>query len=269
MKIFYLHIPKTAGTTIYQNLIYNFKSQTYYDYKDSRILNNQEINNILELNFKKNFFIGHNFSIDSIMQSKYLKDIKSFLTIRDPFDRIISEYQYQKLRNIYGINKSKINSNLINSKGVNFNNFGLFLKSLEDTNRLKSYYLKNYLTFDSNKNIIKLLQDNKNIIKIYFHENYNQLIFDLYEIANKTLKLKKKPLFLKLNISKQKKLRQHDQKFFIKENYQSIFYELFSDELELYDLLFKNFFHKQKVKVSKRIILMDYFKYYLSKILVN
>ena len=81
-KVIFIHIPKTGGTTI-NTAMNNSFWQTEVGFNYRHILPNKTSNS------------GDIFNPDNITQ---FKDYKIFMMLRDPIDRIISEYYFIKER---------------------------------------------------------------------------------------------------------------------------------------------------------------------------
>ena len=152
-KLIFIHIPKTGGTSV-ENIISNEndkKPSNLYGLKDNKILQ------YLSATEVKDLFEDYD---------RYLK----FVIVRNPYDRIISEY--------YNCNNKNIG---FKSK----QSFDDFLKYVEGIVNNKKYnYLDNTFNFMPQYKFVydkdlELIVDN-----IFYYEKFEEVIFFINKIFN-------------------------------------------------------------------------------------
>ena len=160
-KLIFIHIPRTAGTSILVKYSLPDSDNQKYDSisdVDPKILRETSKKTLPEaLKFAHLDFKGY---------QKHIKnnEYKIFTIVRNPYDRIFSYYKYH-------IYKAKINSEILLLDNE-FKKFNQYLK----------LYLKNKKFFTRRSQTYFLLNENKKIdssIKIIKYENLNEEIKDL------------------------------------------------------------------------------------------
>lgn len=191
-KIIFIHIPKTGGTTI-ENYMKTIDKPIFYG-------GYGKLKNIIfqHLNYKNYIkFFG---------KEEYNKFIK-FSIVRNPYDRLISEYYWSKLNIGFKSNKT----------------FDYFLNQVEDivTNRKynltihHNHFIPQYeFICDSNNNIV--------VDKLFKFEEFNEILKFLNEKKYNTKKEKN------LNVSKNK------EKIILNNNQKKKIYELYKKDFEIF-----------------------------------
>tara|TARA_B110000977_G_C11050093_1_gene482003 strand:- start:520 stop:1266 length:747 start_codon:yes stop_codon:yes gene_type:complete len=101
MKLIHLHIAKTAGTHLNKTFMSN-KFYKYYDYCGFKsrynYLSPSESSLLIESTSENSFITSHYFKLNNLCYNDKHHHVS---VIRNPVNRIISEYIYKKLRNKY------------------------------------------------------------------------------------------------------------------------------------------------------------------------
>ena len=134
-KIYFIHIPKTAGTTI-ENILYDTYKNNY-SISIKKIKNNKNINEKLKIN---NIHISPHHIPPVLFKSNILNYITNnyivFAIVRNPYDRIISDFkfwiEYAKNRQHKIDNLTKKENFLINEITSIYKSFDISSKNLND-----------------------------------------------------------------------------------------------------------------------------------------
>jgi len=198
----FIHIPKCAGTSIEKFFGYDYDNNKY-----------------IESDFK----IGHPKHMtlneySSILHRKILDNIFKFTIIRNPFDLVVSQYNYS-------LHSEGVLWNGQNDyeykKNITFNDYVVFLKNIK-YNTIKSRLNKNVYSLDE-----YFVSDNIKLDFIGRYENLEQdfkIICDELNISDKTLPFENK--------SKVNKINYQD---YYNEKTKNIVYNIFKDELKKYN----------------------------------
>jgi len=213
-KIFFLHIPKTAGTSLREIIIKNYGIENcYFIYSkgagfntldDFKSLDKQKIN-------KYKVFMGH-----VTYNTELFKDIDAeFVTfIRNPIDRIISYYQHIMNNDTkFAEQKVSLLRYLENSKDIQLHNHQVRvlsnLRNLPITNKHLVHAKQNY----KNKFLlVGLVEDFHESIKI-LSKKYKWKFSDNIK-ANVSKNKIDRQYYSKLEISKIKAMNELDFKFY-------------------------------------------------------
>ena len=195
LNAIFIHIPKTAGTSIETILFENINSNDYLKYWYGNV---------------NNYELDHS-TIKYLVENckHYNKNFFKFCVVRNPYERLVSEYKYCKnyySRFIKNINSFKEFIFELNSK------FNQVLENEENNHHLISHYLPQYkFTHIDSKNSldfimkfenleedwIKLCENlkiNKKLIKVdkysskkkynyldYYDDKLKEIVYQLYE----------------------------------------------------------------------------------------
>lgn len=156
-NIIFIHIPKNGGTYIERLFFNDLDIHSNKNYKNLfGIKNNKALQHLTAFEIKNLF---HDFD-------NYLK----FVIIRNPYDRLISEYYWCQISGVgYKHNQS-------------FDNFLKYVKNIVKNNRFNEnvytdHFLPQYkFIYDDNNNLL--------IDHIFYYENYEDVINFLNNICN-------------------------------------------------------------------------------------
>jgi hypothetical protein len=185
-KCIFIHIPKTAGTSIEQFLRDNGKNELLFD----RFLLNRSLQHLTALELKR--------KLGNVFNSYY-----KFSIVRNPFDRLLSEYYWTPIPNIgykYGKTKSEFLDyvrNIVKKQLYFQNNYNdhfipqymflcnrrgkLLIDNLfkyEDLDFVKDY-LKKKLNIE--RKFPHLNKTSEEKTKDYWSESEKEKIYDLYK----------------------------------------------------------------------------------------
>lgn len=157
-KLFFIHIPKTAGTSVELALDIQ-KSECLYS--------ENRFNRILKIN-------PQHFTYSDLNSILNFTDLKIFTIVRNPFDRIVSEFKYvQKMEN----------ANWLDYKSLDFDSFVDKILNL-DSNIARDIFDNHLMT---QYDYIKGAED---IVKIFKYENLQEAFDWLNLITESTLDFK-------------------------------------------------------------------------------
>ncbi len=221
--LFFLHIPRTAGTTLNGILKDNFKDDkilsvyTDVEYKERRILSETERDRI-------KLIMGHLFLQSYDPPTIYSRHVRVFTFLRDPIQRLISEYLFLKKwpnNHLY---------NFINNNNISFSRY------ISSTERKLIFRGKNFMTrmlsgenFDVETFPEKALQAAKHNIASQFE------FVGIQERFNESLLLLKQHLGLQSIIYEKKNALRPEVKKEISEDDIALAQEKNQADIELYN----------------------------------
>ena len=201
MKIVSVHIPKTGGTTFYHYLQVSFGALLSPNYKRRDIIKLKD--GIQKLNLTDSEIIHGHFYAQEIKHLVYENEYKPITWVRDPVNRVISNYKFFKEGLInasrnnkqYHLNKHRRNETIIEyaSKEENRNRMSKFLNGIklsdflfigvfdffdEELLRFSKIINKPYINvpkLNASEKTIDITEQEKATIK-----SLNQLDYDLY-----------------------------------------------------------------------------------------
>jgi len=196
-QFLFIHIPKCAGTSIEKFFEYD------YDIIKDNFENNFEYNKFNNLGSGKHFTLKE---YEQILSKKILDNLFKFTIIRNPFDLVVSQYNYD-------LNSSGVYWNGKNSyddkKNISFEQYVNFLYN-------KKINIEHYIT--SNNYGMDFIGKFENI------ENDFKLICDILNIKDN-----------KLPFENKSKIKIKDYKNFYNDKTKNLIYDLFSVELKKYN----------------------------------
>lgn len=141
-NLFFIHIPKCAGTTIEKALDLQ-KSECFFS--------KTRFDNILNIS-------PQHFSYKDLRIIFQLKKFKLFTIVRNPYDRIVSEYKYiQKSENEYWADFKNLNFDLFIEQ--------IFLLDEDKRSNLFDNHFKSQYSF---------IEEGEDVIKIFKYENLQE-----------------------------------------------------------------------------------------------
>jgi hypothetical protein len=173
-KVIFIHIPKTAGTSIGTLFDTNYQKKCFsLDH------------------FKHNTFIEYS----NLLKNK-INNYTIFSFIRNPYDRILSYFKFHLERDA---KLSKLKNEIVKENNIS-NQFSLYL-DLTLNNKILSYKNEPYLV--SRTQTCFLINDNNTIdpkIKIFKYENLDKQLPNLPKLNISKSNLLKKDIYNKDNI---------------------------------------------------------------------
>ncbi len=96
---FHIHVPKTAGVTMWKILKRNFKGHIGADYAPGGHSNQYSAETMAHIFYHWNYkcFSAHNYALDVIPFTRF-KNLRAFSFVRDPVRKMVSCYQFLKSR---------------------------------------------------------------------------------------------------------------------------------------------------------------------------
>lgn len=207
-QFFFIHIPKTGGTTLRKMLTNHFPTNSYYPTEENLLKNNGKYIKQSELVSKnveflqKALIIGH-YNYDMV---QYLKpDVKIVAFLRNPFDRIFSHIAHilkhderwfgadpndvvkdriHQLGNLQTRMLGKSNSKTINDKLANIQTFDFigiqerFAESISMLNELYNWKLEIVERQNTTQNSIKNSITSKSMALICRHIKHDIVLYD-------------------------------------------------------------------------------------------
>lgn len=195
LKLIFVHIPKTGGSTISNILVpnINIHDNKYINYlyglKNDRSLQHLSITKIKEL--VKNTDEYYKFSI-----------------VRNPYDRLVSEYYWCQIKNV-GYKSGQTFDDFLNYVINIFKNNKFYMNIYTD------HFIPQY-NFLYDNNILE-------VDKVFKHEYFNEIIQFLNEEYNINTNL-----YENLKVYKGKKLN-------LNQNQKNIIYNLYKKDFELFN----------------------------------
>jgi hypothetical protein len=215
-----LHIPRTAGTTFYQILeqVYGEKLSISYRRRDVLPFIDKEKDSQFILPIELEVLHGH-FYYSEIKQIHLENNSNLICWLRDPIDRLISNYQFfihglrnpQKNPKVYKINKNRINESLLEFAQLeeNRNRMSKFLDgiNIEDLYffGIVEYFKDDIIELSKKLNWPKIIVPHLNSVPYdkTFGKLGNQNIFEkLKELNSLDIDLYNRVLKLKKNLNK-------------------------------------------------------------------
>lgn len=195
LKLIFVHIPKTGGSTISNILVpnINIHDEKYMEYLYG-IKNNKALQHLSIIEIKKIV--------------KNTDDYYKFSIVRNPYDRLVSEYYWCQIKNIG------------NKSGQKFDDFlnyiiDIFKNNKFDTNIYTDHFIPQY-KFLYDDNILK-------VDKIFKFENFNNVLQFLKEKYD-------------INTNFYKHLKVHNgNKLNLTQNQKNIIYNLYKKDFELFN----------------------------------
>ena len=202
-KLIFIHIPKTAGTSIEKTLI-DYKFKIKGDLKNwYGNINNYELDHST-IKYLINNCKSYN--------KKYIK----FCVVRNPYERLVSEYHFCKRYNSRFIKETKTFKKFVYYLRDNFN---YVLENEEKNHFLISHYLPQYkFTHIENKCKIDLILRYENL-----ETDWNKLC----KIINKDIKL--------LKIDKYSSKKKYNYLDYYDYNLKNIVYKLYKDDFLIFN----------------------------------
>ena len=180
--LFFLHIPRTGGTTVDAILLKNFNQDSVLkiynanEYKNNRFYDSDEIKKI-------KYITGHLLLDKYDPPQIYGQEVSVFTFLRDPIQRLISEYIFYKTWTNNHLYK------YINENKISFRNY------IQSSEKILKYRGKNFMTrcisgvgFEYNKSsLVALAAAKRNLDKNFFFVGITeQFTESLFLLSKKT-----------------------------------------------------------------------------------
>ena len=241
--LFFLHISKTAGSSLNSFLELNFKKQYLQlnSFLFDQYLSEEQIKTVVGLHNDKNCFSSHIFG-HPLPENYNNKIIKSFTFLRHPASRAFSHYFYFKSRVIKGLVK----------KNMVFDNFEKWYKESWRTdkrnNNQQSYTLHPSMQLEE---IIRYVEKRDSFIGIT--EKFDVSLILLCDWLKK-LNFQVEPKYIAVNRTKDI-LNLEKEKEYVQNNYQELVLEDNQNDLKLYNY-FLNKINSESSKSNQNIDLL-------------
>ncbi|MEX1375903.1 MAG: sulfotransferase family 2 domain-containing protein [Eubacteriales bacterium] len=193
-KVLFFHIPKTAGTSIFEAL------RHVYGEKNVKQIENELAIDEKSADYYKDFdVLGGHFLCFSHAEI-FLKDRYSFIMLRDPVDRFLSQYYYYK----YSVPDAEVNESVKAAKKYDIDEFVSYRENsnekFSDFQNRQVFMLRNHAETQTDADQL-LAMAKANIRKFDFIGLYEYLDESL-QIVSKELNLIEELLLSSINISK-------------------------------------------------------------------
>jgi len=241
--LFFLHISKTAGSSLNSFLELNFKKQYLQlnNFLYDQHLSEEQIKTVVGLHGDKNCFSSHLFS-HPLPENCNNKTIKSLAFLRHPASRAFSYYFYFKSRVIKGLVK----------KNMVFDDFEKWYKESwrinKKNNNQQSYVLHPSMQLDE---IIRYVEKRDSFIGIT--EKFDISLILLCDWLKK-FNFQVEPKYITLNRSKDI-LNLDQEKEYVQKNYQELVLEDNQNDFKLYNY-FLNKINSESRKSNQNIDLL-------------
>ena len=167
-KLIFIHIPKCGGTSIEVYISNNYKLK----YKFCNVLNNIEKNSYILDKKSGSKALQHLTALEIRQNFNDFEKYYKFSVVRNPYDRIISEYHWSRTIKSY----------------KSYNKFDDFLKHVQNVFKNKDFY-KNLFSDHLIPQYLFLYENNKLIVdKVYKFEEFYEIeknLKDKYNIDRK------------------------------------------------------------------------------------
>tara|TARA_B100000886_G_scaffold333211_2_gene286869 strand:+ start:2714 stop:3550 length:837 start_codon:yes stop_codon:yes gene_type:complete len=238
--LFFLHIGKTAGSSLNSFLELNFKNQYLQlnSFLFDQYLSEEQIKTVVGLHNDKNCFSSHIFG-HPLPETYNNKIIKSFTFLRHPASRAFSHYFYFKSRVIKGLVK----------KNMAFDNFEKWYKESwridKKNNNQQSYTLHPSMQLEE---IIRYVENRDSFVGIT--EKFDISLILLCDWLRK-FNFKVQPKYVTVNRTKDI-LNLDKEKEYVQNNFQELVLEDNQNDLNLYNY-FLDKIKSESSKSSKNI----------------
>lgn len=236
-KFFFLHIPKTGGTTI-DNIVQQY-SKISNSIKYIRLKNEYNVSTFKKNVLKKNkiFISGH--LNESTFDEQDIEGIKKITIIRNPFNREISHYKFKAFKNNFSIENYKLENFLMSQ-----------YEKFQDNITVR--LLSNIAHSNIRVSNIHLELAKKNLKNFWLYCS-----FDQWDLFTKIL-----ISYIGMPNIVYIKMQKYNYKFSyqINDNDRSLIEQYSKFDINLYNEVFKdeNFFHKKKLFLNKIKLINEY-----------